>query len=162
MKKLKKSQVTSLLLACLVTSGLMVQSQLFSQAENAGQSTGRIKAGAATPIVNYNGPGNLLSNQLYFDAGEDAIVCIEDGSYQLNGTNTYSGSILWTTSGDGEFTDPTNLNSTYIPGDYDTSSGMVTLYLHLDAPNLDSHPIIDALVLSFVSCIDPLINTKEF
>ena len=62
-------------------------------------------------------------------AGEDASVC-EGESYELSDAtaDNYT-SLLWTTSGDGEFSDNTVLNPVYAPGSGDLLAGNVTLTL---------------------------------
>jgi hypothetical protein len=62
------------------------------------------------------------------DAGSDDMVC-EDASYTLSGSATNQQSVLWSTSGDGTFDDPTLLNATYTPGSGDIGQGSVTLSL---------------------------------
>jgi len=49
------------------------------------------------------------------DAGVDDVIC-EDGTYILSGSATGQNSILWATSGDGTFNDPTDLAAIYTPG----------------------------------------------
>jgi len=65
-------------------------------------------------------------------AGEDASI-YENESYTLHGTSTYPGAILWTSAGDGVFTNATDLNAIYTPGTNDLASGGVRLNLHVEA-----------------------------
>jgi len=158
MKNQTRLQISSLLLACLFTSGLIFHSQVFSQSNSSAQTTIIKKASPATPAVSSMGQNNPPIQQLYINAGENAMVCMEDGSYPLHGTTNYAGPVMWETSGDGEFINPSRLDATYIPGDYDTSSGQVTLYLYMIKLGYDGPPMYDELVLSFESCTLPVIN----
>lgn len=61
-------------------------------------------------------------------AGEDDWTC-ENAPYTLAGIAGNSGSVLWESSGDGTFNDPTQLETTYTPGLQDISLGTVELAL---------------------------------
>ena len=64
-------------------------------------------------------------------AGNDGSVC-ETGMYFLgDATGNVYDSLLWTTTGDGTFTDPHNLHPYYSPGPNDASVGSTTLILTL-------------------------------
>ncbi len=65
------------------------------------------------------------------DAGTDAEICISDGSFQILGTASSNGSILWTTSGDGTFSDPAIENPVYTLG---SEAGSVTLTKTVSSP----------------------------
>jgi len=58
--------------------------------------------------------------------GSNAAIC-QDQIYQANAYATNYSSLLWQTSGDGLFSDPSLLNPEYIPGSSDIFSGSVTL-----------------------------------
>lgn len=62
-------------------------------------------------------------------AGNDGSICY-NGNFQISGdtANLYS-SLLWTSSGDGWFTNPDILHPVYTPGPFDINSGSVKLYL---------------------------------
>lgn len=60
-------------------------------------------------------------------AGNDTTVCVTVGQIQLNGQSANSSSVLWTTSGDGTFLNPSTLNAIYYPGVNDKA----TLYVNL-------------------------------
>lgn len=66
------------------------------------------------------------------DAGEDAEIQ-QGQSYTLQGTCGFPGSILWTTHGDGEFSNANQLNAIYTPGPNDIASGGVLLQLNAEA-----------------------------
>lgn len=61
-------------------------------------------------------------------AGADQVSC-ENRQVVLSGSGSDYISVQWTTSGNGTFNDPANLNTTYTPGTSDVSSGQVTLTL---------------------------------
>ncbi len=61
-------------------------------------------------------------------AGEDQTIC-ETEQVSLNGFAENYTSILWTTSGDGNFDDPEALNNVYTPGTEDLAGGLVTITL---------------------------------
>ena len=60
------------------------------------------------------------------DAGADAAIC-EDVTHTLTGLATNYQSLLWTSSGDGTFDDPTLIAATYTPGSNDIIAGSVDL-----------------------------------
>nr|NQU90826.1 T9SS type A sorting domain-containing protein [Bacteroidota bacterium] len=70
----------------------------------------------------------IVSCQATVEAGENATIC-EDGALPLMGAATNYVSIEWSTSGDGTFTDPTSLETVYIPGPNDIENGSATLCL---------------------------------
>lgn len=62
------------------------------------------------------------------NAGPDAQIC-QGATHQCQGNAAYYTSLLWTTSGDGQFSNPAVLSPVYTPGNNDISSGSVTLTL---------------------------------
>jgi hypothetical protein len=62
-------------------------------------------------------------------AGNDTTVCVSVGQIQLNGQTTNSLSVLWTTSGDGTFLNPSSLTAIYYPGVNDKATLHVNLTL---------------------------------
>ncbi len=60
------------------------------------------------------------------EAGQDQNIC-ENSPVETSPAVNHASSVLWTTSGDGSFDDPTLISSTYYPGAEDLSSGNVTL-----------------------------------
>jgi hypothetical protein len=89
-----------------------------------------LTAFAVSPCDDHATDDMLLSVQALpeADAGPDDMVC-EDASYTLSGFAANQQSVLWTTSGDGTFDDPTLLNASYSPGSGDIGQGSVTLSL---------------------------------
>ena len=62
-------------------------------------------------------------------AGPDTAIC-KNSSYEIiNSTAIASESLLWTTTGDGHFSEPNQLNPIYFPGENDYLSGEVFLIL---------------------------------
>jgi hypothetical protein len=62
------------------------------------------------------------------DAGEDGTIC-EYESFTTSATAGNSSYILWESSGDGTFNDPTSLFATYSPGPDDITNGTTELTL---------------------------------
>ena len=71
------------------------------------------------------------------NAGLDASIC-SSGVFSTSGSAS-NGSILWTSSGDGNFSDPTILNSLYTPGLSDIGNGTTTLTLTVTNPGVCSN-----------------------
>jgi type IX secretion system substrate protein len=96
--------------------------------------------GGCSLILNVTGfDGGTASDSMYLsivdsptcNAGDDAAL-YEGESYTLQGTASHYGSIIWTTEGDGIFSDPTILNAIYTPGTNDIALGGVELNLHAE------------------------------
>lgn len=81
-------------------------------------------------------------------AGGDDVVC-EDVDYETNGIAQNYTSVLWESSGTGQFEDETSLNTTYSPSNLDYNFGSVTLTLTAYASGVN--PVSDDMVLSFAS-----------
>ena len=75
--------------------------------------------------INYHEAASIVMD------GETAIC--EGEAYPVNAMVSEARNISWTTSGDGNFEDPTSLETTYLPGEQDLANGHVTL--RLDAPS---------------------------
>lgn len=63
-------------------------------------------------------------------AGADQSAC-SGSTFQLSGAAEGALSVNWSTVGDGVFTDPSSLNTAYIPGQNDVSSGAVEICLNV-------------------------------
>ncbi|MGB4849172.1 MAG: hypothetical protein WBP41_14710, partial [Saprospiraceae bacterium] len=88
------------------------------------------------------------------DAGGDVIVCAGEDA-MLNGSIGGSASdVLWSTGGDGTFSDPTNINTIYTPGPQDILDGSVVLTLSSMDPNGSCTPATSTMTVS----ITPAIN----
>ncbi len=77
--------------------------------------------------------------QLYFDAspiayaGPNDSVCETDSYYLVQASGYLYNTVLWTSSGDGFFDDPTLLNPVYTPGALDITNGYTLLTMTLEA-----------------------------
>ena len=69
-----------------------------------------------------------LLEQLLANAGPNGTIC-EGSAFTLSGTANNQTSVLWTTSGDGTFSNPAILKPDYTPGLQDILSGDVILTL---------------------------------
>ncbi len=83
------------------------------------------------------------------NAGPNAATCNGDAYNLAAATAAYYSDILWTTSGTGTFTNPTEVNATYIPSAGDLAAGNVTLTIvaYGNAPCADA---TDFMVLNVV------------
>ena len=104
-----------------------------------------ITNGTATLTFTTNDPaGPCLPASDNVVIGIDAAVVVDAGAAQticagstvaLAGTISGSaGSVSWTTSGDGTFSDPSSLTAIYTPGTADRSAGLATLTLTTNDP----------------------------
>ncbi|MDA3944045.1 MAG: PKD domain-containing protein [Bacteroidetes bacterium] len=86
-------------------------------------------------------------------AGVDATICGNGNSHHLAdaSANNYT-SLVWTTTGDGSFSNATNLNPTYTPGTTDISSGNVTLTLTA----IKTSPCYETTSDDLILTIDPM------
>jgi hypothetical protein len=91
------------------------------------------------------------------DAGSDGTTC-GNNPYTLSGSATNYISILWSSSGDGIFSDPTLLDAEYLPGTGDIDNGNVTLTLTAGAtpPCADA---VDDMLLSIQG--SPMANAGD-
>ena len=63
-------------------------------------------------------------------AGPDATICANNAFSPLANASDYS-SVIWTTSGNGIFNNPSLLNPSYTPGSSDIAAGSVTLTVNI-------------------------------
>jgi gliding motility-associated-like protein len=80
-------------------------------------------------------------------AGPDVEICTTLPTYAITGASASNVTLLWSTSGDGTFSDPTAVNPVYIRGASDISS--VTLTLTGTRINGCPETLTDDMVLSF-------------
>lgn len=85
------------------------------------------------------------------DAGADGTVC-KDGVYTLSGSAQNFASTTWTTSGDGTFTNESDLLTDYIPGVNDGENTSVTITLSASPQAPCSEVVTSDLVLSVLNC----------
>jgi gliding motility-associated-like protein len=71
----------------------------------------------------------IITGAPVVNAGVDSTLCTSEVSYTLQGTASDYSSVLWTTSGNGIFNDPTILTPTYTPDVTDFNTGFVSLTL---------------------------------
>jgi len=111
-------------------------------------------------------PGVINKDTLYVDlistvmvdAGNDTIIC-KDQSFMTQPMVEFGDSLVWSTSGDGQFNDSSLMNAIYSPGDEDILSGTVelTLYAKTIAPCFGE--ATDTMILTIDQCTD--INDTE-
>lgn len=81
--------------------------------------------------------------------GNDTLLC-SNAVYQANPFVEGFGSLQWTTSGDGVFSNPSQANTTYTPGSGDLANGSVTLSLTATGrPECPSVVVSDQLNINF-------------
>ncbi|PID93984.1 MAG: hypothetical protein CSA95_04900, partial [Bacteroidetes bacterium] len=98
-----------------------------------------------------------VAARTYVFAGEDTKVC-EGNDLELSGAEASNYvSVLWTTSGDGVFDDPTAVNPTYVPGTFDITYGSVDLTISAEAHPACGGYVDDVIVVS----IDKAPETPE-
>lgn len=61
------------------------------------------------------------------NAGPDDMICVTDPSYSITGATSDNVTLMWTSSGDGTFSDPTIINPVYTRGSLDLTSVTLTL-----------------------------------
>lgn len=62
-------------------------------------------------------------------AGADTTYCDNITQFQITGTGSGYSQLLWTTSGDGVFSNPTGLSGSYTPGPNDKTATLIVLTL---------------------------------
>ncbi len=88
-----------------------------------------------------NAAGETLSDEVIINFHEaasiemetEAGIC-ESETYEVNAIVDEAGDISWTTSGDGSFDRPTDVNANYTPGEQDIANGSVVLTLTATSP----------------------------
>jgi len=95
----------------------------------------------------------------HVSAGDDANICFGK-SYDLISTEASSFStILWTSSGTGEFVDATKLKTTYLPSDADYIAGNVLLKIKVEGLNPCTMNAEDDMLLNFTPI--PTVNAGK-
>ncbi|MDP4281980.1 MAG: T9SS type A sorting domain-containing protein [Bacteroidota bacterium] len=85
-------------------------------------------------------------------AGNDTLVCWYVTEVNLNGTATNYASLVWSTSGDGTFSDNHALQTIYYPGSGDKTTGSFTVTLTA-YPNLPCNtPVYSSKTVTFDAC----------
>lgn len=96
----------------------------------------------------------------YVNAGEDATVLVTE-AFQLEAYGTETGTIQWTTSGDGTFSDENIMTPIYNPGAQDLVDGQVTLSVEVAITEPCEDDDTDSMVLSFSGVGIQEINTAK-
>jgi len=113
-------------------------------------SDGLLSATGSTTVTVLNFPA--------VNAGSDAVIC-QGQTRQMNATATGYSSVLWSTSGDGSFNNPSVLNPVYTPGTGDINSNGATLTLTVNFTNPCPGSKTDAMVLSIQK--SPVVNAGQ-
>lgn len=92
------------------------------------------------------------------NAGQDGQLCANE-SFALSGEAQNFNAVNWTTSGDGVFEEPDELQTSYIPGPDDISGGEVTLSLTALPLNPCDLPATDNIVVEVLPL--PGVNAGE-
>jgi PKD repeat protein len=95
------------------------------------------------------GPVKVVSNPTVF-AGTNTTICSDSTATLSNSDSTFCSRILWTSSGDGNFSNSVALHPTYTPGPLDIFAGIATLTLTgyglgLSCPNVTSTVLINII-----------------
>lgn len=91
-------------------------------------------------------------------AGQNSLIC-ENQFFETNASATNYSSLSWETSGDGIFSDPGVLNTNYLPGLNDISSGSVILTLNIFPIEPCSGEIQSSVVLDIQKL--PIVNAGD-
>ena len=117
---------------------------------------------ATLTLTTTNEAGEILSDNVIIIFHEAASIIMDDEaeicegeSFQANALVSETGSVVWTTDGDGNFDRPDNIDANYIPGEQDKANGQVTLTLKA----ISEYGCGDA-DHSLVLTIHPLQNTE--
>ncbi len=95
----------------------------------------------------------------HVSAGDDASICFGK-SYDLISTEATSFStVLWTSSGTGEFVDASKLKATYVPSEEDYMSGSVLLRIRVEGLEPCTLNAEDEMLLNFAPT--PTVNAGE-
>jgi hypothetical protein len=80
------------------------------------------------------------------DAGNDTVIC-ETSSFKANAQAYYQQSVIWSSSGDGFFLDPSAIEAIYLRGQGDVTAGQVTLFM-LGTGYIEGQQDMDTVVVS--------------
>lgn len=82
------------------------------------------------------------------EAGEDDLICEDEVKTLDDALSSNYSNMYWQTGGDGSFSDETEMNPVYIPGEGDIERGSVKLYLIAEGIAPCSNSEVDSLQLS--------------
>lgn len=91
----------------------------------------------------------LLTIEPSVNAGDDQSICDNQVAYLVGEAQNYS-MLLWSTSGDGEFSAPISLITTYTPGADDILAGTVELCLTAELILPGTDPAVDCMILTIL------------
>ncbi|MCU0377959.1 MAG: gliding motility-associated C-terminal domain-containing protein [Bacteroidales bacterium] len=80
------------------------------------------------------------------DAGPDAALCRSEAGYQVIGASHAGGTVSWSSSGNGTFSDATIDNPYYTFGTSDYSTGLVTITMTVTGGGTCSTAVSDAII----------------
>jgi len=125
-----------------------------------------VATGGCTLTMTVTGfDGGTISDDMYLNivpfvmAGEDDAVGPGE-SYQLQAVGTETGTIEWTTSGDGVFSDAGIMQPIYTPGNEDIANKLVTLSVEVDITEPCDDSADDSMNLDIVVGVDEIENTN--
>lgn len=96
----------------------------------------------------------------YVNAGEDAAI-LPNESYQLQAEGTETGTIQWSTSGDGSFSDAHIMQPIYTPGPSDIENAQVTLSVEVAITEPCEDDKSDEMVLDVLVGMDEIKNAQK-
>jgi len=125
-----------------------------------------VATGGCTLTMTVSGfDGEITSDDMYLNivpfvnAGEDAAVTPGD-SFQLEAVGTETGTIEWTTSGDGTFSDANIMQPIYTPGAQDIANAQVTLSVEVAIIEPCDDSDDDSMVLDIIVGVDEIEKTN--
>lgn len=125
-----------------------------------------VATGGCTLTMTVTGfDGEITSDDMYLNivpfvnAGEDAAVT-PGGSFQLEAVGTETGTIEWTTSGDGTFSDANIMQPIYTPGVQDIANAQVTLSVEVAIIEPCDDSDDDSMVLDIIVGVDEIEKTN--
>jgi len=126
---------------------------------NAGQVSLSLNATGNAPCATTSDQILLTIHQLpEVAAGNDTTIC-KTSSIQLSGSAQNFASVLWTTSGNGTFDNPSALATRYLPGTNDTIQGNIVLTL-TNTGQFGCGTATDTRTIQFAQCLGIENNLK--
>lgn len=143
-----------------------------SQADyNAGSITLSLTANGSTTVTDHMELSFYPEAEVF--AGNATTICPEDQFVASAATASNYASLLWSTSGDGSFSNTSELNASYTPGPNDIANKSVTLSLKAtgmgDCPDVISevqitiYPLVEIVVTNAaVVCTDQVMEMTDY
>lgn len=126
-----------------------------------------LEMGSVELTLTVYGPTETISDDMLLmfsttpsaSAGENLAICdYESVTLEMAGAENYS-ELLWSTSGDGTFDDPSAMNPVYIPGEMDIMEGSATLTI--TAMNYPCSDFSDEVILTIHATEIPEIDGSQ-